>query len=95
MQKRAGQGVKVAEITKKTGNVVAAMMVTELHHEVVITTESGQMIKLPLTEKSIPVLTRPTQGVILMRPKAGDKVVAVALTNETSEASELAQEVAE
>jgi len=60
-------------------------MVTELHQEVVITTESGQMIKLPLNEKSIPILTRPTQGVILMRPKAGDKVVAVALTNESSE----------
>jgi len=85
MQKRAGQGVKVAEITKKTGMVVAAMMVTEQHIEVVITTESGQMIKLPLNAKSIPILTRPTQGVILMRPKAGDKVVAVALTNEASE----------
>jgi DNA gyrase subunit A len=88
IQKRAGQGVKVAEITKKTGNVVAAMMVTDQHKEVVITTQSGQMIKMPLSAKSIPVLTRPTQGVILMRPKAGDKVVAVALTNESSESGE-------
>lgn len=85
IQKRAGQGVKVAEITKKTGNVVAAMMVTDQHKEVVITTQAGQMIKLPLDEKTIPLLTRPTQGVILMRPKAGDNVVAVALTNEYSE----------
>jgi len=80
VQKRAGQGVKVAEITAKTGDVVAAMMVTQDHEEVVITTQSGQMIKLSVEDKSIPVLTRPTQGVILMRPKAGDKVVAVALT---------------
>ena len=85
VQKRAGQGVKVAEITKKTGNVVAAMLVTEVNKEIVLTTESGQMIKMPLTDECIPVLTRPTQGVILMRPKAGDKVVAVALTNEVSE----------
>lgn len=85
VQKRAGQGVKVAEITKKTGNVVAAMMVTELNKEVVLTTETGQMIKMPLTDQCIPVLTRPTQGVILMRPKAGDRVVAVAITNEVSE----------
>ena len=92
VQKRAGQGVKVAEITKKTGNVVAAMMVTEQHKEVVLTTQSGQMIKMPLNDKSIPVLTRPTQGVILMRPKAGDKVVAVALTNESSEEIEAVQE---
>lgn len=82
LQKRAGQGVKVAEITTKTGDVVAAMMVTQEHEEMVITTQSGQMIKLPITTKSIPVLTRPTQGVILMRPKSGDKVVAVALTME-------------
>lgn len=85
MQKRAGQGVKVAEITAKTGDVVAAMMVTQDHEEVVITTQSGQMIKLSVEDKSIPVLTRPTQGVILMRPKAGDKVVAVALTMKEAE----------
>jgi len=73
--------VKVAEITPKTGEVIAAMMITNEHDQVVITTQSGQMIKLPVTPKSIPVLTRPTQGVILMRPKAGDNVVAVALTS--------------
>jgi len=81
LQKRSGQGVKVAEITPKTGEVIAAMMITNEHDQVVITTQSGQMIKLPVTPKSIPVLTRPTQGVILMRPKAGDNVVAVALTS--------------
>jgi DNA gyrase subunit A len=87
LQKRAGQGVKVAEITPKTGDVVMAMMVTEYHEEVVITTQSGQMIKLPINPHSIPILTRPTQGVILMRPKAGDKVVAVALTVKVEEAA--------
>ncbi len=80
VQKRSGQGVKVAEITKKTGNVAAAMMVSQDHEEVVITTSSGQTIKLPITKKSIPVLTRPTQGVILMRLKDSNKVVAAALT---------------
>ncbi len=85
VQKRSGQGVKVADITTKTGNVVAAMMVTEEHQEMVMTTQSGQMIKLPIAGDSVPVLTRPTQGVILMRPKAGDKVVAVALTFEKEE----------
>jgi DNA gyrase subunit A len=83
LQKRAGQGVKVAEVTAKTGEVIAAMMVTHLHQEVVITTQSGQMIKMEISNDCIPVLTRPTQGVILMRPKAGDKVVAVALTTES------------
>jgi DNA gyrase subunit A len=80
MQKRAGQGVKVAEINTKTGDVVAAMMVSDLNEEIVITTQSGQMIKMEISPRSIPVLTRPTQGVILMRLKSGDPVVAVAVT---------------
>lgn len=79
-QKRSGQGVKVAEITPKTGNVAAAMIVSQDHDEVVITTSDGQTIKLPISKKSIPVLTRPTQGVILMRLKDENKVVAAALT---------------
>ena len=80
VQKRSGQGVKVADITPKTGNVAAAMLVNQDHEEVVITTNSGQTIKLPIKKKSIPVLTRPTQGVILMRLKNDDRVVAAALT---------------
>lgn len=80
VQKRSGQGVKVADITTKTGKVAAAMMVSQDHEEVVITTQSGQTIKLPIKKKSIPILTRPTQGVILMRLKSSDKVVAAALT---------------
>jgi DNA gyrase subunit A len=80
VQKRAGMGVKVAEITKKTGPVAVARKVTEEHRDVVISTLEGQTIKLPITKKSIPILTRPTQGVILIRLKETDKVAAVALT---------------
>lgn len=87
LQKRSGMGVKVAEITKRTGNIASARMVTHDHEEMVMTTSDGQTIKLPITKTSIPVLTRPTQGVILMRLKSGNKVVAVALTlKETAEA---------
>lgn len=80
VQKRAGMGVKVSEITKKTGPVAAAKKVTDEHKEVVISTQEGQTIKMPLTHRSIPILTRPTQGVILIRLKKTDKVAAVALT---------------
>jgi DNA gyrase subunit A len=80
LQKRAGMGVKVASITKKTGLVASARIISHEHDEVIITTQSGQAIKLPVNKNSIPVLTRPTQGVILMRLKSSDKVVAVALT---------------
>ncbi len=80
VQKRAGMGVKVSEVTKRTGMVAAARKVTEEHQNVVISTKEGQTIKLPLDKASLPILTRPTQGVILMRPSKGDTVVAVALT---------------
>lgn len=86
VQKRSGMGVKVAEITKRTGLVASARKVnSDEHKEVVISTKDGQTIKLPLTKKSIPTLTRPTQGVILMRLKGGDQVVAVALTYKKAE----------
>jgi DNA gyrase subunit A len=81
VQKRSGMGVKVADVTKRTGEVADARKVTPEDTDVVISSQQGQTIKLPLHSKSIPVLTRPTQGVILMRLNGGDEVVAVALTS--------------
>lgn len=79
VQKRSGQGVKVSELTDKTGDIAAALMVDHTVDEVVLTTKSAQVIKLPL--KNIPVLKRPTQGVILMRLSGKeDNVVAVTTT---------------
>ena len=74
-QHRAGQGVKVAEINSKTGKVAGALLVTEKVEHIVITTRKAQVVKLPL--KNIKVLSRSTQGVILMRPHKGDVVTAV------------------
>jgi DNA gyrase subunit A len=88
VQKRSGMGVKVSDVTKRTGMISAARKVTSDHKDVVISSQNGQTIKLPLTKNSIPVLTRPTQGVILMRLKGDDKVVAVALTYEADKALE-------
>lgn len=79
VQKRSGLGVKVAEITERTGKVAAAKLLSELHEDVVISTKEGVTIKLPLKGETIPLLTRPTQGVILMKLKSSDLVVAVAL----------------
>lgn len=88
VQKRSGMGVKVSDVTKRTGMISAARKVTSEHKDVVISSQQGQTIKLPLTKSSIPVLTRPTQGVILMRLKGDDKVVAVALTYESDKVEE-------
>jgi len=85
IQKRSGMGVKVADVTKKTGNIASVRLVSPDHKQLVISTKLGQTIKMSLTKRSIPTLTRPTQGVILMRLKKEDQVVAVTLTEEVEE----------
>ncbi len=83
-QNRAGQGVKVMNITPKTGNLAAAFAVDQSIDEIFITTRLAQIIKLPL--KNIPELKRPTQGVILMRfAKSGDGVVAATAVSKSSD----------
>lgn len=77
LQKRAGKGVKAAVINEKTGNLAAVATVTEKVDQIVLTSASGQVIKLPL--KNIPQMGRSTQGVILMRfAKKDDWVAGVA-----------------
>jgi DNA gyrase subunit A len=81
VQNRGGQGVKVMEVTPKTGNIAAAIGVDQSIESIIITTKEAQIIKLPL--KNIPELKRPTQGVILMRfAKEGDQIVAAAPVEE-------------
>lgn len=64
-QHRGGVGVKVANITSKTGPVSAAFLVDDSCEQIIISSSKGQVIRLPL--KHIPSLSRNTQGVILMR----------------------------
>ena len=75
-QRRAGKGVKAAQVNSKTGELACAIMVTEKVELIVITSKMGQVIKLPL--KNIPKMGRATQGVILMRfAKKRDHLAAV------------------
>lgn len=64
-QSRAGQGIKVAKVTDKTGKVAMAQVILAETAEVIITSKKGQVVKLDIT--SVPKLSRDTQGVILMR----------------------------
>ncbi len=89
LQNRGGQGVKVATLSSKTGNVATAKIVNQEDEQVVITTTKAQVIKLPL--KNIPQLKRPTQGVILMRlGKNNDQVSAAATIQTQDEETDLA-----
>jgi DNA gyrase subunit A len=75
-QSRGGQGVKIAEVTNKTGKVASSQIIPPQCKEVIITSHKGQVVKLDID--SIPKLSRATQGVILMRfSKEGDGVAAI------------------
>lgn len=76
LQSRGGQGVKVAKVTPKTGQVVIAQIIPANCEEVIITSKKGQIVKLTLN--SIPKLSRDTQGVILMRFSHGADLIASA-----------------
>jgi len=74
-QHRGGQGVKVAQVTPKTGKVAGAQKVPTACQNLVLTSIKGQIVKLPIT--SVPTLSRATQGVILMRfSDKGDCIAA-------------------
>lgn len=73
-QGRGGQGVKAAQVTDKTGQIVTAQAVDGQIDTLVLTSTKGQLIKMDL--KQVPTLQRQTQGVILMRMREGEKVAA-------------------
>ncbi|HBK33599.1 TPA: DNA gyrase subunit A [Candidatus Uhrbacteria bacterium] len=79
LQGRGGSGIKTANITKKTGAIVAAhMLESGDERDLFAVSHAGQMIRSPI--KSISVLGRATQGVRIMRFKSeGDTVASITL----------------
>lgn len=75
-QSRGGMGVKIAEVTQKTGKVASSQVIPTQCKEVIITSRKGQVVRIDIN--AIPKLSRATQGVILMRfSKPDDKVAAI------------------
>ena len=70
IQKRGGVGVKVANLTSKTGTVAAAQVVSQNDSQVILISKKGITIKMSI--KNIPTLSRNTKGVILMRFKSDE-----------------------
>ena len=81
LQKRGGIGVKVANLTAKTGKIAAAQVVSEKAEQIILVSKKAITINLPI--KNIPALNRNTKGVILMRFKsADDKVNAMTVIDQ-------------
>ena len=78
-QGRGGMGVKAAQITAKTGQIVTALLLDKKMDTLVLTSTKGQLIKMSL--KEVPTLQRQTQGVILMRVRPGEKVAAATVVS--------------
>jgi DNA gyrase subunit A len=75
IQKRGGSGIRTVKVTPKTGQLIGARVMRKGEEEdadIMSTSEKGTIIRVPL--KSVPLLSRVTQGVRVMRPQAGDKV---------------------
>lgn len=72
-QRRGGVGIKIANVTKKTGEIVKPQIITN-QEDLIVISQKGQTIRIKIS--SIPRLGRDTQGVKIMRLKAGDKVVS-------------------
>lgn len=74
VQSRGGSGVKTAKITSKTGQLVAAHLVTD-EEELLALSAKGQIIRTKLA--TIRVASRATQGVKIMTLNPGDKVAGI------------------
>jgi len=79
VQGRGGSGIKTAEVTPKTGEIIGAKVVfnkEEGEEEVVVISKKGQVIRTPVS--TISLLSRATQGVRVMRLYEGDSIASMA-----------------
>ena len=73
LQGRGGSGIKTAKATPKTGNLVASKALTD-EEDLIVISQRGQVIRTAIS--SIAVLSRPTQGVRIIRLEEGDRVAS-------------------
>ena len=82
---RGGVGIRSAIVNKKTGELISVKTLgdNDDKQEVIIISKQGQTIRLGL--KDIPLLSRATQGVRIMRLNDGDEVTSLALVDKEIE----------
>jgi DNA gyrase subunit A len=76
VQKRGGSGIKTAKVTPKTGKLIVAKVLADDEEELIAMSKKGQVIRTAL--KDISSLGRQTQGVTIMRLRAGDGIASLA-----------------
>jgi DNA gyrase subunit A len=78
VQGRGGSGIKTAEVTAKTGEIIGAKIISGNHledEELVVVSKKGQVIRTSVA--SISLLSRATQGVRIMKMREGDSIASM------------------
>ena len=74
LQGRGGSGVKTANITSKTGELVFSKVITDQEEDLIVISQKGQVIRAKIS--SIAKISRATQGVKIMKLGEGDRVAS-------------------
>jgi len=78
VQGRGGSGIKTADVTAKTGEIIGAKVLMgeeTKEQEIVVISKKGQVIRCGTGE--IPSLSRATQGVRIMKMREGDSIASM------------------
>jgi len=77
VQGRGGSGIKTAQVTPKTGEIIGAKVIIgdPKEEELIVVSKKGQVIRTSVAE--IPSLSRATQGVRVMRLYPGDSIASM------------------
>jgi len=73
-QGRGGSGIKAANVTAKTGEIAAVKLLLE-EKDIIVISQKAQVIRIKIDQ--ISKLSRPTQGVRVMKLQKGDKVASI------------------
>ena len=86
---RGSKGVKALNITEKNG-IIASFKLVEDDSDVIVITNTGMLIRLPLDQVS--TLGRATQGVRLINLKNGQTVSTISIVEHESKDEEIAED---
>jgi DNA gyrase subunit A len=75
LQKKGGSGIKTAQITSKTGELIAAMVLIAEEEDLIAISQKGQVIRIKINQ--ITKLGRATQGIRIMKLEQRDKIASV------------------
>jgi DNA gyrase subunit A len=78
VQGRGGSGIKTADVTTKTGEIIGAKILIGdalKEEEMVVISKKGQVIRVSAAD--IPSLSRATQGVRIMKMREGDSIASM------------------